>query len=118
MCSQQYHRYVNKDREITKKFVQHAEKRGIKALFITVDAPQLGRREKVCNIFLYLHQSLMPRLLQDMRQKFEAEDPAEVSGNKQSDKVDRSQGAARAISVGVSSLLVEQSHSTFDVVVH
>ena len=47
MCSQQYHRYVNKDREITKKFVQHAEKRGIKALFITVDAPQLGRREKV-----------------------------------------------------------------------
>lgn len=41
-------RYVNKDRAITKKFVQHAEKRGIKALFITVDAPQLGRREKVC----------------------------------------------------------------------
>ena len=41
------HSYVNKDREITKRFVQHAEKRGIKALFITVDAPQLGRREKV-----------------------------------------------------------------------
>ena len=38
---------MNQDREITKKFVQHAEKRGIKALFITVDAPQLGRREKV-----------------------------------------------------------------------
>jgi hypothetical protein len=29
--------------------VQHAETRGIKALFITVDAPQLGRREKVIN---------------------------------------------------------------------
>jgi len=71
--------YVNKDRDITKRIVQHAESRGIKGLFITVDAPQLGRREK------------------DMRQKFEAEDPAEVSkaGN---DKVDRSQGAARAIS--------------------
>lgn len=39
--------YVNADRERTKKIVQHAEKRGIKALFITVDAPQLGRREKV-----------------------------------------------------------------------
>lgn len=39
--------YVNKDREITRKFVQHATKRGIKGLFITVDAPQLGRREKV-----------------------------------------------------------------------
>ena len=41
------YRYVNKDRSITKRFVQHAEKRGIKGLFITVDAPQLGRREKV-----------------------------------------------------------------------
>lgn len=42
--------YVNKDREITKKLVQHAEKRGIKGLFITVDAPQLGRREKVSRV--------------------------------------------------------------------
>ena len=42
------HRYVNKDRSIIKRIVQHAEKRGIKGLFITVDAPQLGRREKVC----------------------------------------------------------------------
>ena len=41
-----FSRYVNKDREITKGIVQHAEKRGIKGLFITVDAPQLGRREK------------------------------------------------------------------------
>ncbi|KAI0919049.1 hypothetical protein AcV5_002064 [Taiwanofungus camphoratus] len=72
--------YVNGDREITKKFIQHAEKRGIKGLFVTVDAPQLGRREK------------------DMRMKFDAEDPAEVTDNKQQDKVDRSQGAARAIS--------------------
>ena len=40
-------RYVNKDRGITKKLVQHAERRGVKGLFITVDAPQLGRREKV-----------------------------------------------------------------------
>lgn len=40
-------RYVNRDREATKRIVQHAEKRGVKGLFITVDAPQLGRREKV-----------------------------------------------------------------------
>ena len=33
-----------------------------------------------------------------MRQKFEAEDPAEVTANKQDGKVDRMQGAARAIS--------------------
>ena len=70
--------YVNKDREITKKIVQHAEKRGMKGLFITVDAPQLGRREK------------------DMRSKF-----SDVGSNVQNtsgDNVDRSQGAARAIS--------------------
>jgi L-lactate dehydrogenase (cytochrome) len=50
-----YLRYVNKDRSITKRLVQHAEKRGIRGLFITVDAPQLGRREKVrCSILTSL----------------------------------------------------------------
>lgn len=69
--------YVNKDREITRKIVAHAEKRGCKGLFITVDAPQLGRREK------------------DMRSKF-----SDAGSNVQSGdgSVDRSQGAARAIS--------------------
>ncbi len=33
-----------------------------------------------------------------MRQKFEAEDPAEVTANNKDGKVDRMQGAARAIS--------------------
>ncbi|KZP10658.1 hypothetical protein FIBSPDRAFT_872351 [Athelia psychrophila] len=70
--------YVNTDRVVTKRIVQHAEERGIKALFITVDAPQLGRREK------------------DMRQKYEAEGPAEQT--RAGGDVDRSQGAARAIS--------------------
>jgi L-lactate dehydrogenase (cytochrome) len=68
--------YVNKDREITKKIVQHAEKRGCKGLFITVDAPQLGRREK------------------DMRSKF-----TDTGSNVQAgSQTDNSQGAARAIS--------------------
>ncbi|KHN97906.1 Aldolase-type TIM barrel [Metarhizium album ARSEF 1941] len=68
--------YVNKDREITRKIVQHAEARGCKGLFITVDAPQLGRREK------------------DMRTKF-----TEQGSNVQSGQdTDNSQGAARAIS--------------------
>lgn len=89
--------YVNKDREITRKIVQcveslppstqsltrrvarrHAEKRGIKGLFITVDAPQLGRREK------------------DMRQKF-ADEGSNVQRTA-GDNVDKTQGAARAIS--------------------
>ena len=69
--------YVNKDRAITKRIVQEAEKKGCKGLFITVDAPQLGRREK------------------DMRSKFS--DPGtDVQSSDSS--VDRSQGAARAIS--------------------
>lgn len=68
--------YVNKDREITKRIVQHAEKRGCKALFITVDAPQLGRREK------------------DMRVKFTDEGSNVQNG----EETDNSQGAARAIS--------------------
>ena len=70
--------YVNKDRAITERIIKHAEKRGCKGLFITVDAPQLGRREK------------------DMRSKF-----SDVGSNVQEtggENTDRSQGAARAIS--------------------
>jgi L-lactate dehydrogenase (cytochrome) len=68
--------YVNKDRAITQRIVEHAEKRGCKGLFITVDAPQLGRREK------------------DMRSKF-----TDPGSNVQSGQTtDNSQGAARAIS--------------------
>ncbi|KAK2753298.1 hypothetical protein FQN55_003427 [Onygenales sp. PD_40] len=71
--------YVNKDRAITKRIVQHAEQRGCKGLFITVDAPQLGRREK------------------DMRSKFS--DPgSNVQASDSTSTVDRTQGAARAIS--------------------
>jgi L-lactate dehydrogenase (cytochrome) len=70
--------YVNKDRDITRKIVQHAEERGCKGLFITVDAPQLGRREK------------------DMRSKFS--DSGSSLQSTSGENVDRSQGAARAIS--------------------
>lgn len=75
--------YVNRDREITRKYVQHAEKRGVKGLFITVDAPQLGRREK------------------DMRMKFVDESGvAKVQENQSGIRKD--EGVARAISVGAS----------------
>jgi L-lactate dehydrogenase (cytochrome) len=69
--------YVNKDRELTKDVVQKAERLGFKALHITVDAPQLGRRER------------------DMRNK------AKMSANvqtRQKDGVPMSQGTTRAIS--------------------
>ncbi|KAG2186716.1 hypothetical protein INT44_002942 [Umbelopsis vinacea] len=76
--TQWFQLYVNKDRAITEKLVRHAEASGVKGLFITVDAPQLGRREK------------------DMRQKYSADDPEQLVESKA--KVTRSQGAARAIS--------------------
>merc|ERR1711972_258279 len=69
--------YVNKDRDLTRDVVQKAESLGFKALFITVDAPQLGRRER------------------DMRNK------AKMSANvqtKQKEKIPTSQGTTRAIS--------------------
>jgi len=69
--------YVNKDRELTRQVVQKAENNGFKALFITVDAPQLGRRER------------------DMRNK--AKMSANVQG-KQKEKIPTSQGTTRAIS--------------------
>lgn len=34
--------YVNSDRPISEALVRHAEKRGIKGLFVTVDAAQMG----------------------------------------------------------------------------
>ncbi|KAF8342840.1 FMN-dependent dehydrogenase-domain-containing protein [Cantharellus anzutake] len=69
--------YVNKDRSKTEKIVRHAEKRGIKGLFITVDAPQLGRREK------------------DMRMSFD--DAGAQVQSEEGQSIDRSQGAAKAI---------------------
>lgn len=70
--------YVNSNRAVTEKLIRRAEERGVKGLFVTVDAPQLGRREK------------------DMRIKFE--DTGSRVQNDGKDDVDRSQGAARAIS--------------------
>jgi len=68
--------YVNKDREVTRRIVQHAERRGCRGLFVTVDAPQLGRREK------------------DMRSKFTDAGSSVQRGQ----TTDTTQGAARAIS--------------------
>jgi len=39
---------------ITQRLVSEAERLGCKAIFLTVDAPQLGRREK--GIFKYIYQ--------------------------------------------------------------
>ncbi|KAI8821380.1 FMN-dependent dehydrogenase-domain-containing protein [Fimicolochytrium jonesii] len=75
--------YVNKDRKITERIVKQAEARGCKALFITVDAPALGNREK------------------DMRTKFVDDRPAEMEEK----DVKRSEGAARAISTFIDDTL-------------
>ncbi|KAK9722390.1 hypothetical protein K7432_002694 [Basidiobolus ranarum] len=72
-----YQLYVNSDRKISEQIVRTAEAKGCKALFITADAPQLGRREK------------------DMRQKFVI-NPPDMQEDK--DLKTRDEGAARAIS--------------------
>ncbi|ODV91799.1 hypothetical protein CANCADRAFT_75807 [Tortispora caseinolytica NRRL Y-17796] len=81
--TQWFQLYVNSDREVTRKIVCHAADRGVKVLCITVDAPQLGRREK------------------DMRSKYvpPATDDDDTGATVQKGaEVDHSQGSARAIS--------------------
>merc|ERR1711871_242076 len=68
--------YVNGDRSRSQEYVERLERGGCKALFITVDAPQLGRREK------------------DMRNKFRGKGTDVQKG----DATNRDQGVARAIS--------------------
>ena len=67
--------YVNAQRERTREYVQRLENGGVKAIFVTVDAPQLGRREK------------------DMRNKF-----TKSTDVQKGDDVNRGEGVARAIS--------------------
>ncbi|CAG8451859.1 452_t:CDS:1 [Paraglomus occultum] len=70
-----YQLYANPDRNITERVVRAAEAKGCKALFITVDAPHLGRREK------------------DMRLKY-VEAPPDLQEEKD---IRRDQGAAKAM---------------------
>lgn len=72
--------YVNPDRSRSEEYIRRLEAAGVEALFVTVDAPQLGRREK------------------DMRSKYTQQAAREQDEEEEEGKVDRSQGAARAIS--------------------
>lgn len=85
--------YVNSDRAVTIDLIKRAEKGGVKALVITVDAPSLGKREK------------------DMRLKFEDSGPDKSNTTTNSTRigiffvlrltevdVDSSQGASRHLS--------------------
>lgn len=72
--------YVNPERSRTEEYVKKLEANGVTALFVTVDAPQLGRREK------------------DMRNKYTQQGSDVQADDEDEGAVDRSQGAARAIS--------------------
>lgn len=72
--------YVNPERSRTQAYVEKLEASGVKALFVTVDAPQLGRREK------------------DMRNKYTQQGSDVQEDDEGEGAVDRSQGATRAIS--------------------
>merc|ERR1719277_1222872 len=72
--------YGNPERSRSEEYVKKLEEAGVKALFVTVNAPQLGRREK------------------DMRNKFTQQGSDVQGDDEESGEVDRSQGATRAIS--------------------
>ncbi|SCV02670.1 LAMI_0H01772g1_1 [Lachancea mirantina] len=69
--------YVNTDRKATEKLIKEAENLGVKGIFVTVDAPSLGRREK------------------DMKVKFQS--PSSPANSKKP-RTGSSQGASRALS--------------------
>jgi len=53
--------YVNENRNLTQSLIEKAQEKGVKALCVTVDAPQLGRREKdmrVSQILIYTDEIL------------------------------------------------------------
>lgn len=87
--------YVNSNREVTEKFVRHAESRGMKGLFITADAPQLGNT-KMWGKTRKFTIDIIGRREKDMRMKYSQEDPDEIQRN--DTEVNRDEGAARAIS--------------------
>lgn len=88
--------YVNQDRKVTERIVRRAEQRGIKGLFITVDAPQLGRRERDMRMKCVVPASFDARPHAACRMDRFAEQGSNVQSGDGS--VDNSQGAARAIS--------------------
>lgn len=74
-ATQWFQLYINEDRKVAKKMVKEAEDLGMKAIFITVDAPSLGNREK------------------DKREKFVDDTDVDLG-----DDVNRDSGASAALS--------------------
>lgn len=74
--TQFFQMYVNSDHKVVEQMVRDAERLGFRGIFVTVDAPQLGRRER------------------DMRMYFD-DGGSHVQGGHD---VQRDEGAARAIS--------------------
>lgn len=74
-ATQWFQLYINEDREVTKSLIKRAEDSGMKAIFVTLDAPSLGNREK------------------DKRLKFTNDTDVDLGAN-----ADRSSGASKALS--------------------
>lgn len=74
-ATQWFQLYINEDRNATKQLIKRAENTGMKAIFITLDAPSLGNREK------------------DKREKFVNDTDVDLG-----DDADRSSGASKALS--------------------
>ncbi|QLL32396.1 hypothetical protein HG536_0C05650 [Torulaspora globosa] len=77
--------YVNSDRKVTDELIAEAQRLGLKALFITVDAPSLGNREKDAKV-KFSAEKLGPKAME--QNKEDKEKPKEVA----------ERGASRALS--------------------
>lgn len=84
---QWYQLYVNSDRTITEELIKHIEGLGLKALFVTVDAPSLGHREKDLKIKFSTSNS-GPKVMSSKSS----------NNNNTKNHNDTEQGATRAIS--------------------
>ncbi|SSD59375.1 probable Cytochrome b2, mitochondrial [Saccharomycodes ludwigii] len=79
--TQWFQLYVNADRKITDNLIKNVEELGLKAIFVTVDAPSLGRREK------------------DMKIKFDPSKTPEITNEDKSHKKQQNtRGASKALS--------------------
>lgn len=66
---QWYQLYVNSNRNFTIDSIKHAEKLGIKAVFVTVDAPSFGNREKDQKIKFSTRTNEGPKIMQKEENK-------------------------------------------------
>lgn len=74
--------YVNSDRKVTDDLIAEAENLGLKAIFVTVDAPSLGNREKDAKVKFSADKSGPDAMEQNKKDKGKAQDVEEKGASR------------------------------------